>query len=321
MAATNSSASLPRPNMRMPLAISSSAGGKGILTLALLRNPPGTPSLLIAVVAPEVSAPLMPRAASWLVSWDRSRAASGAAAKQPHIGSHFTSAQVLITERAYAVERSRGPVQRELFLRGDDAPSREEYIECSADTEVEHAHTSLVEMVTASFEQGVHVPAISSAVPSEKVDSSGQTGQAGLEFQRVKKKLGRDRLALPPLRLPLAFTLAHRVVAEEIDEYAHVNNAVYLQWLDRIAWTHSAKLGMTLADCLSLRRGMAVRHSRIDYLEAAVAEDELLLATWLVACDGRLRCTRRFEIVRISDNKRVAEAEIEYFCLNLDSGK
>lgn len=128
-------------------------------------------------------------------------------------------------------------------------------------------------------------------------------------------------MALPHLRLPLAFTLAHCVIPEEIDEYAHVNNAVYLQWLDRVAWTHSAKLGMTLENCLALRRGMAVRHTRIDYLEAAVVGDELLLATWLVACDGRLRCTRRFEIVRMSDKKRVAEAEIDYFCLNLDSGK
>jgi acyl-CoA thioester hydrolase len=125
----------------------------------------------------------------------------------------------------------------------------------------------------------------------------------------------------PPLRLPLAFTLMHQVVADEIDEYAHVNNAVYLQWLDRIAWTHAAELGTPLASCLALRRGMAVRHTRIDYLEAALHGDELLLATWLVACDGRLRCTRRFEIVRLSDGKRMIDAEIEYFCMNLDSGK
>jgi acyl-CoA thioester hydrolase len=128
-------------------------------------------------------------------------------------------------------------------------------------------------------------------------------------------------LIQPPLRLPLAFTFTHQVQPEEIDEYAHVNNAVYLQWLDRIAWTHSAKLGMTLESCLALRRGMAVRHTRIDYLEAALVGDELLLATWLIACDGRLRCTRRFEILRLADGKRVADAEIEYFCLNLDTGK
>jgi acyl-CoA thioester hydrolase len=125
----------------------------------------------------------------------------------------------------------------------------------------------------------------------------------------------------PPLRLPLAFTLTHQETPEEIDAYAHVNNAVYLQWLDRIAWTHAAKLGTPLASCLAMRRGMAVRHTRIDYLEAAVLDDSLLLATWLIACDGRLRCTRRFEILRLGDGKRVADAEIEYFCLNLDTGK
>jgi acyl-CoA thioester hydrolase len=66
---------------------------------------------------------------------------------------------------------------------------------------------------------------------------------------------------------------------------------------------------------------MAVRHTRVDYLEAALIDDTLLMATWLVACDGRLRCTRRFEILREPDGKRVLDAEIEYFCLNLDTGK
>jgi acyl-CoA thioester hydrolase len=123
------------------------------------------------------------------------------------------------------------------------------------------------------------------------------------------------------LRLPSAFTSTHQVAAEEIDEYAHVNNTVYLQWLDRIAWEHSAKLGVPLEHCLAIRRGMAVRHTRVDYLEAALLDDTLLVATWLVACDGRLRCTRRFEILRIADSKRVLDAEIEYFCLHLDTGK
>ena len=144
----------------------------------------------------------------------------------------------------------------------------------------------------------------------------------GGPFHRTRAGSSRGSiLTHPPLRLPLAFTLVHEVVPEEIDEYAHVNNAVYLQWLDRIAWTHAARLGTPLASCLAMRRGMAVRHTRIDYLEAAVLGDKLLLATWLVACDGRLRCTRRFEILRLGDGKRVADAEIEYFCLNLDTGK
>jgi acyl-CoA thioester hydrolase len=123
------------------------------------------------------------------------------------------------------------------------------------------------------------------------------------------------------LRLPSAFIGTHRVTSQEIDAYDHVNNAVYLQWLDKIAWAHSSALGISIEHCLALRRGMAVRHTRVDYLEAAVIEDSLLVATWLVACDGRLRCTRRFDILRETDGKRVLEAEIEYFCLNLDTGK
>ena len=123
------------------------------------------------------------------------------------------------------------------------------------------------------------------------------------------------------LCLPSAFTWTHLVAAEEIDEYAHVNNTVYLRWLDVIAWAHSMKLGLPLERCLALRRGMAVRHTRVDYLEAALLADTLLLATWIVACDGRLRCTRRFEILRVADGKRVLDAEIDYFCLNLDTGR
>jgi acyl-CoA thioester hydrolase len=122
-------------------------------------------------------------------------------------------------------------------------------------------------------------------------------------------------------RLPAAFTGTHRVVVEEIDEYDHVNNAVYLQWLDRIAWAHSADLGLSLERCLAIRCGMAVRHTRVDYLEAARLDDVLALATWIVASDHRLRCTRRFEIQRVADGKRVLEAEIDFFSLNLDTGR
>jgi acyl-CoA thioester hydrolase len=124
-----------------------------------------------------------------------------------------------------------------------------------------------------------------------------------------------------PFQLPAAYVGAHRVVPAEIDEYDHVNNSVYLRWMDGIAWAHSARLGMPLERCLEIRRGMAVRHTRVDYLQAALLDDMLFIATWIVSSDGRLRCSRRFEILRAADGARVLEAEIDFFCLNLDSGK
>lgn len=130
-----------------------------------------------------------------------------------------------------------------------------------------------------------------------------------------------ERVMLEKMRLPDPFVLPHRVTADEIDAYNHVNNAVYLQWLDRVAWSHSATLGLPVEACVALRRGMAVRHTRVDYLQAALLDDELLLGTWIVASDERLRCTRRFDVLRAGSGVRLLEAEIDYVCLNLDTGK
>jgi acyl-CoA thioester hydrolase len=111
------------------------------------------------------------------------------------------------------------------------------------------------------------------------------------------------------------------VAPGDIDEYRHVNNAVYLTWFDRVAWSHSAALGLPLERCLELRRGMAALRTEIDYLRAAVLGDALEVGTWIVRGDGRLRVGRRFQVRRSSDGATLARARIDYVCLNLDTGR
>src|SRR5262245_26964921 len=112
------------------------------------------------------------------------------------------------------------------------------------------------------------------------------------------------------------------VRAEDIDAYDHVNNAVYLSWLDLVAWSHSAKLGISLEQCVaSLRRGMAAHRTEIDYLRAAVLGDRVLVGTWIADTDNKLRVQRRFQICRASDGETLARARIDYVCINLDSGR
>ena len=65
---------------------------------------------------------------------------------------------------------------------------------------------------------------------------------------------------------PASHVVEIEVLATDIDAYQHVNNSVYLSWLDRAAWSHSAQLGVPLERCLSMRRGMAAHRSEIDYL-------------------------------------------------------
>jgi acyl-CoA thioester hydrolase len=107
----------------------------------------------------------------------------------------------------------------------------------------------------------------------------------------------------------------------DIDEYGHVNNAVYLRWLDRAAWSHSAALGVSVADCTRLRRGMAALRIEIDYVRAALPRERIEVATWIVVSDRKLRVTRRFQIRHAADNGTLARATTEYVCLNLDSGR
>jgi acyl-CoA thioester hydrolase len=115
--------------------------------------------------------------------------------------------------------------------------------------------------------------------------------------------------------------VALAVQAGDIDAYGHVNNAVYLTWLDRAAWSHSAALGVPLERCVTLRRGMAAQRIEIDYLRAAVRNDVVQAATWIASSDGRLRAERRFQVRRKSDGDTLARARIDYVCINLDSGR
>ena len=112
-----------------------------------------------------------------------------------------------------------------------------------------------------------------------------------------------------------------QVAAEDIDEYQHVNNSVYLKWFDRAAWSHSAALGLPMEECIGMRRGMAALRTEIDYVLAARLGDAVRVATWITKSDRRLRVERRFQVVRAADFSTLARARTDYVCINLDSGR
>ena len=123
-----------------------------------------------------------------------------------------------------------------------------------------------------------------------------------------------------PFEHPCPHVIELEVEARDIDAYDHVNNAVYLTWLDRAAWSHSAALGVPLEKCVALRRGMAALRTEIDFVRAALRGDRVQVATWIAAAD-RLRVERRFQVLRAADGATLARARTGYVCINLDSGR
>ena len=107
----------------------------------------------------------------------------------------------------------------------------------------------------------------------------------------------------------------------EIDGYGHVNNAVYVAWLDDCAWAHSISRGISPELCRSLNRGMAVWRTQANYLGSAYEGDRIEVATWPVLNDERLRIVRRFQIRRKSDGQTLVRALIHYVCIDLQTGK
>jgi acyl-CoA thioester hydrolase len=120
---------------------------------------------------------------------------------------------------------------------------------------------------------------------------------------------------------PSPFTLQLIVANEEIDDYQHVNNAAYVRWLDRCAWAHSTALGVSIEDCKRIDRGMAVLRSEIDYLAPAYLDERITIATWIVQNDGKLRVSRKFQIVADHSGQTLVRATVNYACLILSSGR
>ena len=79
------------------------------------------------------------------------------------------------------------------------------------------------------------------------------------------------------------FTLKITVSSEDIDNLQHVNNLVYVKWMDKIATTHWNFL--TKENPLPQYIWVVMRHE-IDYLKQAGLGDEIHVKTWVGETKG-----------------------------------
>ncbi|MEH0165605.1 acyl-CoA thioesterase [Paucibacter sp. JuS9] len=121
--------------------------------------------------------------------------------------------------------------------------------------------------------------------------------------------------------LEAPFTLAVQPQPADIDGLNHTNNAVYVQWCEKVAWAHSEYLGLSLADYQRLDRAMAIRRGEYDYLLPSLLGEALLLGTWLTGSDGKLAMERRFELKRAADGVTLMRGRWELICIEMSSGK
>jgi acyl-CoA thioester hydrolase len=113
------------------------------------------------------------------------------------------------------------------------------------------------------------------------------------------------------------FELSVSVLADDIDELGHVNNTVYLRWVQDAATAHWRAIAAP--DAQAQIYWVVLRHE-IDYKTAAVRGDRILLRTW-VGTASRLTFERFTEIHREADDRLLAQARTLWCPVNSTSGR
>lgn len=103
----------------------------------------------------------------------------------------------------------------------------------------------------------------------------------------------------------------------DLDERAHVNNVVYVRWVQEIATAHWRALASAAAQAEIA--WVALRHE-IDYLAPAVLGDELVLRTWVGVAE-RLTFERFTEIRRADDGRVIARARTLWCPVDMRTGR
>jgi acyl-CoA thioester hydrolase len=114
-----------------------------------------------------------------------------------------------------------------------------------------------------------------------------------------------------------AFELMVTVQSADIDRQNHVNNTVYVRWIQEVATAHwEAHAPATARDAI----GWVVLRHEIDYKTPACFGDELLLRTW-VGQATRITFERFVEVVRQSDRQLLTRARTLWVPVNPTTGK
>lgn len=113
------------------------------------------------------------------------------------------------------------------------------------------------------------------------------------------------------------FEISVAVMPEDIDEQNHVNNTVYLRWVQEVATAHWQAIASSEAQG---EIGWVVLRHEIDYKAPAGLGDEIVLRTW-VGNATRLTFERFTEILRRSDGQLLSKTRTLWCPINAQTGR
>ena len=118
----------------------------------------------------------------------------------------------------------------------------------------------------------------------------------------------------------MPFSIRVTVTAQDIDELQHVNNLVYVRWIQDVAFAHSVAVGLPLEKYRSLGAFFVVRRHEVDYLRSAVLGDELEVETRITE-SSLVTAHRQTFIRRVSDGQVMVQARTHWAYASTTTGR
>jgi acyl-CoA thioester hydrolase len=119
---------------------------------------------------------------------------------------------------------------------------------------------------------------------------------------------------------PGVFCHPHKVTWREIDLAHHVNNAVYLDYMDDAGNAVLEAYGWSFQRMQAEGFAIVIRRNQIQYHQPALLDDELAISTW-VSNVRRSTAIRHYAVHRSDDGELLAMAHAFCVWIDLEHGK
>ncbi len=129
----------------------------------------------------------------------------------------------------------------------------------------------------------------------------------------------RKPLLPPPAAPDGTFTMRRRVEWRDIDPAGHVNNSVYLNYVDDCAFQAHRHFGWSVQQMAEHDVLVCARRHFIEYKAMAMLDDEIEISTWM-AHVRRSFAMRYFLLRRMRDNKVLARVRTHWAYASLSTG-
>lgn len=108
-----------------------------------------------------------------------------------------------------------------------------------------------------------------------------------------------------------------KVTQSDIDAMGHVNNVVYVRWVQEVAAGHWDAIA---TPWLKQNFKWVVLRHEIDYKSPAYLGDEIVGTTWVSSASG-VRSDRHVQLHAVKDGRLLAEAKTTWCMIDANTGK